>query len=215
MSHEQPKFLFDECALGAPAVDALKKLLEFAEPESSALLQHKLTFHGHGPGVWDEVWIPEAAKEGWIVVSSDRGKRGGKKKGEKLPRVCIAHGVTHILLSGKMMKRKQFDKVLSILSVWYDLLDTADAAPGNRFMLEISSRGRAVLTKRFPGRQSLARPRRATCSSLSTSYPCQQHTLRTLPKKKPRFPPFSTWHIPEFTTTKAWLLGRSAPGLLR
>ena len=35
-------------------------------------------------GVWDEVWIPQAAKNGWAVIAADRGKKG-LKKGKKLP----------------------------------------------------------------------------------------------------------------------------------
>jgi len=134
VTNDQPKYLFDECALSA----------------RSAIVEHKLRFHDHGEGIWDEVWIPEAAEEGWIVISADRGRKGGRKKGEKLPRVCRNYGVTHVLMSGGMMKRRQFDKVLSILSVWYDLLDTAAAPPGTQFMLEPSSRGRAILRRKEP-----------------------------------------------------------------
>jgi len=150
VTNEQPKFLFDECTLSARAVGVLAQLLEFAIPASSATVQHKLNFHDDGEGIWDEVWIPEAAKEGWIIISADRGKKGGCKKGEKLPRVCRDVQVTHVLMSGGIMKRKQFDKVLSILSVWYELLGTAEAPGGTRFMLEPASPGRATLRHREP-----------------------------------------------------------------
>ncbi|NQT37489.1 MAG: hypothetical protein HQ581_08375 [Planctomycetes bacterium] len=151
MTNEQPKYLFDECALSACAVATLAQLLEFASPDSSATVQHKLKFHDHGEGIWDEVWIPEAAKEGWIVISADRGKKGGRKKGEKLPRVCRDFQVTHVLMSGGMMKRKQFDKILSILSVWYPLLDTAKEPGGTQFMMEPAALlGRAILRRKEP-----------------------------------------------------------------
>ncbi len=155
MTEPASKFLFDECALGKPAVDSLAALLSFAEPESRAEITHKLTFHGHGPGIWDEQWVPEAGAEGWVIISADRGKKGGTKKGQKLPRVCEAHCVTHVLLSGGMMRQKQFDKLLAILSVWYDLLRAAKGQRGVCYMLEPKGRGVGTLrTKRIPDAQS-------------------------------------------------------------
>jgi hypothetical protein len=89
--------------------------------------------------------VPEAGAEGWVVVSADRGKKGGKKKGEKLPRLCAVHHVTHILLSGGMMQQKQFDKMLAVLSVWYDLLRAAKGERGACYMLEPQTQGRGIL----------------------------------------------------------------------
>jgi len=131
-------------------MDALVGVVRFAEPEFSAVLEHKLNFHGHGPGIWDEQWIPQAAPEDWIIISTDRGKKGGKKKGEKLPRLCVTFGITHVLIGGGLMKQKQFDKVLAILSVWYALLETANAIRGTCYILEPSpsGRGRGVLRQK-------------------------------------------------------------------
>lgn len=48
-------------------------------------------------GQCDEDWIPRIAREGWVVISSDRGK-GGLKRGMPLPRLCVQWRVTHVLL---------------------------------------------------------------------------------------------------------------------
>ena len=67
MTKEQPKYLFDECTLSIRAVDALSAVLDFGRPDYSATLEQKLRFQGDGEGVWDQVWIPKAAEEGWVV----------------------------------------------------------------------------------------------------------------------------------------------------
>jgi hypothetical protein len=184
VSNPVPKFLFDECALGTPAFDALANLLRFAEPESNAVLEHKLRFHDEGPGVWDEIWIPRAGQEGWIVISADRGKKGGKRKGEKLPRVCVAHRVTHVLMSSGVKSQKQFDQLLIILSVWYHLLETAAASPGTCFSLEPLERGRGILRVKnaaVPVPESSPEPSRPTKAK-----PKQQSKARRKSKKKDR-----------------------------
>jgi hypothetical protein len=50
-----------------------------------------------------------------------------------------------------MMARKQFDKMLSLLSVWHDLIEAAKATPGTRYMLEPTTTGRGMLREKpFP-----------------------------------------------------------------
>jgi PIN like domain len=91
-------------------------------------------------GVLDEEWIPRIAKEGgWIVVTSDRGRRG-PKKGAKLPIVCKRHGVTHIALSATVVKKSSFEKLGIILQVWPEMKKLADAPKGSAHLLRMKGR---------------------------------------------------------------------------
>ena len=50
-------------------------MLDTLTPVPAVALGHVRSLYGEG--VWDEVWVPKIAKEGWIVISADRGKKGG------------------------------------------------------------------------------------------------------------------------------------------
>jgi hypothetical protein len=161
-------------------MDALAALVRFAEAESRAVVEHKLRFHGDPPGIWDEVWIPKAGKEGWIIISADRGKKGGTKKGDKLPRVCRANNVTHVLMSPAVKQQKQFDQVLVLLSVWYRLLETIAAPPGTCFSLEPLERGRGILKEKVPPTPSPANVR----EPVQEIPPKAKHPRSAKPKSK-------------------------------
>ena len=128
------RFLFDQSALGKPAVEHLSRLLELDKSDPKAEVRHIFDFEN--PDEWDEAWVPRMASGGWIVVAGDRGTRGGKTKGERLPRVCVVNNVSHVLLSRRIGTRKQFDKLLTIASVWHQLIAIPAYPKGSRFMLE-------------------------------------------------------------------------------
>lgn len=141
------KLLFDEC-VGKPHVDGIARLAQMDLSDERPEVRHILEFQQQG--VWDEQWIPRVASEGWILITADRGKKG-PKKGEKLPRLCVRHRITHVVLSTGMHRRKSFEKMLAILSVWYVLLKLRDAPPGSRYQLEPTFRGQAKLVhKQLP-----------------------------------------------------------------
>ena len=128
------RFLLDEC-LGRPIVEPLAKLIGMGGGEKPEL-RHVLDFTASGTR--DEVWIPSVAREGWTVITADRGSTPNKQRGEKLPRLCARFNITHILLSSAVQNRTGFEKLLTILSVWYKLIDIADdpTAQGNRYAIE-------------------------------------------------------------------------------
>ncbi len=139
------RLLFDE-NFGKPLVGEIERLLSFAEPEEQAEVKHVLDFQSQigleSQGIWDDVWIPQIVKEGWIVIAADRGKKG-LKKGQKLPRLCVQYGVTHFLIGPAVHRRKRFCKLLTVLSVWHELLALARESPrGSRFMIEPSGSSR-------------------------------------------------------------------------
>ena len=135
------RFLFDE-NFGKPLVLTIERLLlDFGHAEDQATVRHVLDFQQQG--IWDEEWIPRLATEKWTVVAADLGRRGGLKKGRKLPGLCIEYGLTHFLLSSAVHTRKSFRKLLTILSVWHELISLArDAPPGSRFLIEPSGPSR-------------------------------------------------------------------------
>ena len=135
------KLLFDEC-LGHPLVPTLATFLEKAGYPCEC--KHIRDFQYNG--VADDKWVPLIADQGWIVISADSGKK--KSVGEKLPKVCRAYGVSHVILSPKLHYRKQHFKFLKIMEVAYQLQKVADAPGGSRFSLRLSTDDRAVLVER-------------------------------------------------------------------
>jgi PIN like domain len=133
------KLMFDEC-IGKPVMESLPQLLSFSKHDQFEL-GHVLDRQKQG--IHDEDWIPQLAPEGWIVVTGDRGK-GGKKKGEKLPFVCMRNQVTHIMLGPSLLHKPSFDKVVAIVQVWDEIAKLPDAPAGSAFLLSVKS-GRAKL----------------------------------------------------------------------
>ena len=104
-------------------------------------------------GTHDEEWVPKLATEGWTVITADGGRTPNRNRGEKLPRLFARLGVTHVLLSPAVHGRTSFEKILTILSVWYPLLEIAadPSQRGKRFFLEplpSLERGRGRLKER-------------------------------------------------------------------
>jgi hypothetical protein len=122
----QIKLLFDEC-LGKPMIEALKHLVP-----GDPILMHLCD--GFAAGTYDNVWIPKIAQEGWIVVSSDRGRK--RTKGGKLPEVCKEFKVSHILFSTSLHKRSSRDKVAALTLVWNQIQEIPNKPPGSRFDLQ-------------------------------------------------------------------------------
>jgi hypothetical protein len=152
------RLLFDEC-IGWPSIKRLAELVEMGrgdKPEVRHVLQLAPA------GTRDEDWIPKIASEGWTVISADGGRWPRKNKGEKLPRLCANHKITHVLLSPAIHMLPSFDKLLTILSVWYQLLEiSADSdQKGSRYVLEptankVRGHGRLVPRAIKPPKQTL------------------------------------------------------------
>lgn len=126
------RFLFDEC-ISRPLVETrLAQSLELYG--ACATVAHLL---GRYPqNVKDPVWITEIAREGgWVVVTMDRGMHG--KRIERLPIVCHAFRVTHVMLSPGLAKRTMLFRMLAIEACWSDLIAACDYPPGTQFLLSM------------------------------------------------------------------------------
>jgi hypothetical protein len=84
--------------------------------------------------------VPALAREkGWIVITADQGIKS--KKSEKLPLICRAFGVTHVMLSRGLHKRNMFYKALAISTYWEKLHALADEPCGAGYRISMSGSG--------------------------------------------------------------------------
>jgi hypothetical protein len=127
------KLLIDEC-IGQPHALALAQMVAL-DRDVTVEIEHVLKYQSQG--TWDEVWIPELAKE-WLVITHDRGRRR-RGKGLQLSKVCLEHGISHVILGAAVAQRKSFHKLLTLMSVWYEVLAVAREAPGARYIIEPAS----------------------------------------------------------------------------
>lgn len=123
-------------------VQVIQGLMDRAEEDEIAEVLHVFDFFAqHGlpkHGVLDEQWVPLAAEEGWAIVAGDRSKKKGKgKKGKMLIRLCAEYGIVSFILSPSVQRRRVFKKLLTILSVWHEIVDQGhNAVPGTRCEIE-------------------------------------------------------------------------------
>lgn len=138
----KPKILIDEC-LSNPAIQAIAPLLELGSVDVE--IQHQLNVYGLGAD--DTIWIPQAAKDGWTIVTSDRGTHSRVKS--KLPLLCQAYGVTHILLSPGLEKRRMAYKATVFATHIQEIVAATKGSKGCRYSLQLTGAGatRLVLVK--------------------------------------------------------------------
>jgi hypothetical protein len=148
------RFLFDEC-IGKPVMEALRARLQ-----TDVEFVHLIDLFRAGEG--DDVWLPRVAGEGgWIVITADGAKQSGK--GPKLPELCRANEVTHVLLSTKFHTKTADEKVEGLVSLWEQLLAVGNAQPGTRYHIRFRSRkgttdGVRVVLEEVPGPPPLTPP---------------------------------------------------------
>jgi hypothetical protein len=134
------KLLLDEC-VGKSIAHAMRDLIALSDEDAE--IAHILDFQSQG--VTDEVWIPRIAKENWIVLTGDRAKQSSK--GGKLPILCKAFLVTHVMLSAAIHQMKSLDKERMILHVWHDLKKLVDAPKGSGYSLRLTTGRNSKLVK--------------------------------------------------------------------
>lgn len=122
------RLLFDDC-LSKHAVQALKTLTDFSDGAVQVTHLVDLSLSGE----LDDDWIPRIATEGWIVVTTDRGR---KNRGGKLPLICRRCNVTHVMLSAAIHKRNTFEKLRAIFDVWPSLLTASAGTRGAGYLLQ-------------------------------------------------------------------------------
>ncbi|HEX4607852.1 MAG TPA: hypothetical protein VH092_06585, partial [Urbifossiella sp.] len=107
------RYLFDEC-IGWPVAEEISRL-----SGSKATFAHIVQYFG-AEGTPDRVWVPQlAAEKSWVVITSDGGKQS--RKGDKLPAICLAHDLTHVVLAPSLHALGTKDKVAALLSLWSEI----------------------------------------------------------------------------------------------
>jgi PIN domain-containing protein len=132
------KLLVDEC-LGRPLTQEIQRLLSWDEPAPTI---HHL-FDYFQSGIKDPVWIPKVKDEGWMILTSDRGKKGR----HKLPHICAHYKITHILMSKSVLNLKQYQKANAIVSVWEQIKECDTAPKGSRFRLRLNHAHRPIIER--------------------------------------------------------------------
>lgn len=133
------RLFFDE-NIGSRIYKAIVELLKFNKNVNIETAHLVLDYHGQGQ--WDESWTPKLKDEEWIVISADRGRKGSKK-GAPLPIICKENGITHVLISGKLHKRQQFEKACAIIEAREKLFSLGDEPKGSCWLLQMGSWGPA------------------------------------------------------------------------
>jgi hypothetical protein len=95
-------------------------------------------------GTKDSEWIPKIAKEEWIVLTTDKGK---KNDNAKLPFICATYKVTHILMGPSLHHAKQLQKANTIAALWEQIKDCSEAPKGTRFRMRLDAKGRPKLDR--------------------------------------------------------------------
>jgi hypothetical protein len=152
-------FLVDEC-LGKPAVEHLTATLTARYRQSK--IAHSFRFASIADivrlGTPDAQWIPRVEKRGYIIITSDRGRRGKPSKGEKLPLLCRRHGITYVMLSNALHHSNTQAKTAAIEQMFEELLGLAKARRGSGFWLG-RERGRLKLINQDVRSRRRRRPR--------------------------------------------------------
>ncbi len=124
------KFFFDEC-LGAALLPKLKAIAS-----DGSIFDH--VHLKYFQGIKDEVWIPQLGAEGgWLVITTDKGRQS--KSGSKLPELCLQFGVTHLLVSQGVHRKKSTEKLEAFVGLWTEIESLTDGKAGRRFHLKIKS----------------------------------------------------------------------------
>ena len=138
------RLFFDE-NIGSRIYKALVELLNFNK--TTRIETAHLVLNYHWEGQWDGSWTPKLKDENWVVISADRGRKGARK-GTPLPVVCKENDITHVLISGKLHKRQQFEKACALIEVREKLFALGSEPKGSCWLLQMGSGGPAKLKRK-------------------------------------------------------------------
>jgi hypothetical protein len=127
------KILVDEC-VGKKFVKVMNDVLTAGEKPAAFEALH--AFMGRC-GAKDAEWIRAAAREGYTVVSVDRGKSSG----DKLPLLCQALRVKHFLMSSTIKNRGSMGMAMALLGTWFNFNTACEESHQLRYMLKLTTVG--------------------------------------------------------------------------
>lgn len=129
MPRETPLKLFlDEC-LSSDIVQSLRGFLCSDYPNLE--IDHLADYFSRGEG--DDVWIPKLQRDhDWIVVTKDDGR---DPKKPKLPDICRALGITHVVISESIVTNTELKHAL--VTVMPQLLQCTRVPKGTQVRLNV------------------------------------------------------------------------------
>jgi hypothetical protein len=131
------KLFFDNC-IGPPISKSIGGVLCYHSLNPK--VKHLKDFFDES--IKDDEWIPQIAKDSWIIITADRAKKYG---GPKLPAICKKFNVTHILISGKLHNAPQFEKARAIISLFPRIIYYASKGPpGSRFSMRYTGSDKSL-----------------------------------------------------------------------
>lgn len=96
------KLLLDENISSPRGLKLIQQGLALGEDPSSVEVQFLKDFTEQ-EGLHDSEWIPRAVQSGYGgVITTDQGR---KKRGDKLPEICLKEGLPHVLVSQGLKAR--------------------------------------------------------------------------------------------------------------
>lgn len=122
------KILLDECISKKIA----PPLQELADKDSARDITFASIFDFGWDHQKDPEWIPKAATDDWIVISTDWGI---KNRSVSFRVICEQNGVTYILMTKAIVHFNQFEKACAILQVKEDLFSLTTAPKGSGYLL--------------------------------------------------------------------------------
>lgn len=99
-------------------------------------------------GALDADWIPAVAKDGWIVVTQDRGVNS--KADESLPLICRAFKVSHIIFSAGLAKKNTYFKLTAFQTLWDEVMQASKSPPGSHFSMHLTGSGAKIKLVSIP-----------------------------------------------------------------
>ena len=122
------KILLDECISKKIA----PPLQELADKDSDRDITFASIFDFGWDHQKDPEWIPKAATDDWIVISTDWGI---KNRSVSFRVICEQNGVTYVLMTKAIVHFNQFEKACAILQVKEDLFCLTTAPKGSGYLL--------------------------------------------------------------------------------
>ena len=125
------RVLFDENS-GPAAVEAVRRVVALDRRHPCEVAHTVVLF---GRGAKDAEWIPRVQEGGWWLITQDRGRNS--QVGERLPVLCRALGVPHVLVLPALLRRGGlFEQTRGLLAVWPELRAQAEFGRTGRWRLK-------------------------------------------------------------------------------
>ncbi len=124
---EPLKLYFDACC----SKQLPPELLAFFGPDYPTFQAAHVLDH-HGQQTDDSDWLSPLREQSWLPVTSDHGEN---RKKERLPLICQAWGIRHIVMTATLIRKGPTVQKRAIVAVWDGIFQLDRYPPGTQVML--------------------------------------------------------------------------------